>query len=68
MINFIIIRGLRFNRYQISEYMITFFYFPGSNYIVITSPREIYIVDDFKINIFININIMILKKIDIFIF
>ena len=32
------------------------------------SLKKIHIVDDFKINIFINMNIMMLKEIDILIF
>ena len=35
---------------------------------IITSSREIYIVDDFKINVLIEMNIMIFEKIDIFVF
>ena len=66
--NFIIVRRIKFNRYQISKYVITPFYFFKKNTIIITILKEIYIVDEFKINILININIIIFEKIDIFIF
>ena len=45
--------------------MITFLYFFDENVIIILTSREIYIVDDFKTNVLININIIILEKIDI---
>ena len=69
MINFITMRKIEFNRYQISKYVITSLFFSRNNdVIIITSSREIHIVDDFKINVLIKMNIMILEKIDILVF
>ena len=63
------IRELRFEIHYSNKYVIFIFYikeiFPGFNDIRIFAKiiREIYIVDNFKIDIFIDINILILKRI-----
>ena len=66
--NFIIVREIEFNKHKTSKYVITFFYFSDENVIVILISREIYIVNDFKIKVLININIMISEKISILTF
>ena len=63
----IIIRDLEFNRYKTSKYIIISLYFSNKNAIIIISLREIYIINKLKINILVSINIIISKKIDIFI-
>ena len=63
--NFIIIREIEFNKHKTSKYVIIFLYFLDENVIVILTLREIHIVNDLKINVLININIVILEKIDI---
>ena len=63
--NSVIIRKIEFNKHKTSEYVIILLYFSDENVIVILTSREIYIVDDFKANVLINMNIMILEKIDI---
>lgn len=63
----ITVRGLGSNRHQTSEYVITPLYFPGKDSTARTAPREIHIVDDLKANILIDMDIMIPKKIDIFV-
>ena len=63
------IRGLKFKIYYSNKYIIFIFYikkaFPDFNdtrtFAKIT--RKIYIIDDFKINIFINIDIFTPKRI-----
>ena len=65
IISFIIIRGIGFNKHKISEYVITFLYFFDENVTAILISWEIYIVNDLKTNVLININIIILKKINI---
>ena len=63
----IIIRGLESNRYKTSKYIIISLYFLSKDAIAIISSREIYIINKFKINILVNIDIIISKEIDIFI-
>ena len=65
MINFIIIRNLEFNKHKTSKYIISFLYLLDKDVIVILTSQKIHIVDNFKTNILININIIILKQIDI---
>ena len=48
--------------------MIISLYFFNNNNITIFVSRKIHIINDFKTNIFININIMIFEKIDVLIF
>ena len=43
-------------------------YFFSKNIIIMTLLKKIHIVDDFKTNILININIIMSEKIDIFVF
>ena len=62
IISFVIVRKIEFNKYKISKYVIISLYFFGENVIAILTSREIYIVNDFKTNVLISINIMILKK------
>ena len=52
-------RDIEFNKHEISKYVITSLYFLDENVIIMLTSREIYIVNDFKINVLININIMI---------
>lgn len=66
--NFIIIRGIVFNKYEISKYVIIFFYFFDENVTIMLTSREIHIVDNLKTNVLIDMNIIISKKIDILIF
>ena len=68
MINFVIVREIGFNKHKTSKYVIILLYFPDENVIVMLISREIHIVDDLKTNVLININIMILEKIDILTF
>ena len=68
MISFITIRDFEFNKHKISKYVISSLYFSSENVIVILTSREIHIVDDFKINILINMNIIISKQINILAF
>ena len=65
IISFVIVWGIGFNKHEISKYVITSLYFSNENVIAILISWEIYIVNDLKANVLININIMILKKIDI---
>ena len=61
-------RNLEFNKYKTLKYVISSLYFSNENVIIKLIFRKVYIVDDFKINILININIIILKQIDILTF
>ena len=61
-------REIEFNKYEISKYVITILYFLDENVIIILTSREIYIVNDFKINVLIDINIIISEKINILTF
>lgn len=56
------IRGLENKRYYCDEYIIYTFYLFKLKIITIIS-REVYLVDNFKTNIFINVDILILEKI-----
>ena len=47
--------------------MIIFFYFLDENIIIMILLKKIHIVNDLKVNILIEMNIMIFEKIDIFI-
>ena len=58
-------REIESNKHKISKYVITLLHFFDENVIIMLTSREIYIVDDFKTNVLININIIILKKINI---
>ena len=59
------IRDLKFNKHKILKYIISSLYLLNKNVIIILTSRKIHIVNDFKINILININIIMLKQIDI---
>ena len=61
-------RNLEFNKYKTLKYVISSLYFSNENVIIKLIFRKVYIIDDFKINILININIIILKQIDILTF
>ena len=69
MIVKISIRGLRFKIYYSNKYIIFIFYIKGilldfnDTYIFAEITREIHIIDNLKINIFININIFTSKRI-----
>ena len=54
-------RDLEFNKYEISKYVIFSFYLSSENVIIILTFRKIHIINNFKINILININIIISK-------
>ena len=63
------IRGLKVKNFYLNKYIIFIFNIKGvlpdfnNIRIFVKIIREIYIVDNLKINIFININIFILKRI-----
>jgi len=64
------ITGINTNRYTTSKYIVTSLYFPGKDksgnkIITETAPKEVYIIDNLKVNIFINIDVMALKGINI---
>ena len=61
----ITIREIGSNKHETSEYVITPLYFPDEDATTILTSREIHIVDNLKINLLIDINIMISEKIDI---
>ena len=62
-------REIKFNQHQISKYIITSLFFKKNDDItIITLSKEIHIVDDFKINVLIEMNIMIFEEIDILVF
>ena len=65
MINFIMICGLEFNKYETSKYVISSLYLSNKDVIVMLTFREIHIVNNLKINILINMNIIMLKQINI---
>ena len=60
------IRGLRFKIYHFNEYVIFIFYMkdvlPDDIYVFVQITREIYIVNDLKIDMLIEADIFILKK------
>ena len=66
--SFIIVREIEFNKHKTSKYVITPLYFSDKNVTVILISREIHIVNDLKANVLININIIILEKINILTF
>ena len=51
--------------YKTTKYIITPLYLPGKESTTILTPREIYIIDNLKVNILINIDIIVPKGIDI---
>ena len=61
IISLVIMRELGFNVYKTSKYIITPLCFLSENIIIMIAPREIYIINNLKVNILIDINIMILK-------
>ena len=61
----VIVREIKSNKYKTSKYIIALIYFLGENVITILISRKIYIVNNLKINILIEIDIIILKKINI---
>ena len=69
MIIKILIRGLGFKIYYSNKYIIFIFYIKevlldfNDIYIFAKITRKIYIIDNFKINIFIDTNIFISKRI-----
>ena len=58
-------RDLEFNKHKISKYIISPLYFFDENITAILTSRKIHIIDNFKTNILININIIISKQINI---
>ena len=68
IINFIIIHDLKFNKHKTSKYVIFSFYVLNEKIIAILASRKIHIIDNLKINILINMNIMMSKQIDILTF
>ena len=68
IISFVIIREIEFNKHETSKYVITSLYFFGENVTAILTSREIYIINDFKTNVLINMNIIISEKINILTF
>ena len=58
-------RDLKFNKYKTLKYVIFSFYLSSENIIIMLTFREIHIINNFKINILIDINIIISKQIDI---
>ena len=61
-------RDLKFNKNKTSKYIISPLYLLDENVIIILTFRKIHIIDDLKINILINMNIIISKQIDILTF
>ena len=68
IISFIIVREIESNKHKTSKYIIIPLYFSDENVIIMLTSREIYIINDFKTNVLIDINIMILAKINILTF
>ena len=68
IINFIIIHDLKFNKHKTSKYVIFSFYVLNEKIIAILASRKIHIINNLKINILINMNIMMSKQIDILTF
>ena len=66
--NLIIIYDFKFNKYKISKYIIFSLYFSNEEIIIMLTSRKIHIINNFKTNILININIIMLKQIDILAF
>ena len=65
----ILIRGLRFKIYHFDEYIVLIFYMKSvlsnNTRVFIEIIKEIYIINNLKIEIFIEINILILERINI---
>ena len=63
---FITLRDIEINRYSINEWIIVLFYIKNlileEKSVIIKYTRDIYIVDNLKINLFIEINILELKE------
>ena len=61
----ILIRELKSKIYHFDKYIIFIFYIKGvlldNNRVFVKITREIYIIDNFKIRIFIEVNILILE-------
>ena len=68
MTNFVIVRGIESNKHKTSKYVIIPLYFSDENVTAILTSREIHIINNFKTNVLININIIISKKINILTF
>ena len=51
--------------YKTTEYIITSLYLLGEELTVILIPREIYIINNLKVNVLISIDIIVPKQIDI---
>ena len=65
IITSLIVRDLRINQYQIIDYIIVLMYFineKNEKSIKIMIRREMYLINNFKINIFINNNVIDLKR------
>ena len=64
-------RGIGFNKYSISDYVLVFIYILGTNTfgnrVKAFITRKTYIIDNFKAKILIEINIIGLKSMNIFI-
>ena len=58
-------RDLKFSKHKILKYVISSLYLSSENIIIILTFREIYIINNLKTNILININIIMSKQIDI---
>ena len=61
-------RDLEFNKHKILKYLISPLYLSSENVIIKLIFRKTHIVNDLKINILINMNIMMSKQIDILTF
>ena len=69
--NLIFIRNFKFNKYRISKYIVFFFLLSRKDkklIIIIIAFKKVHFIDNFKTKMFIKINFIILKKIDILIF
>ena len=70
--NSIFIRDLKFNKHRISKYIVFFFFLLSRKdkklIIIIIAFKKIHFIDNFKTKMFIKMNFIILKKIDILIF
>ena len=68
MIIFILIRELNINKYMFDEYVIIDMYFlsqQNNKFVMIKIIREIYLIDDLKINILIDNDCIDSKKISV---
>ena len=69
IINKILIRDLRFKIYHFDKYIVLIFYMKNMLFnntrVFIEITKEIYIINDLKIEIFIEVDILILERINI---